>query len=218
MDYSAKHNVVQKSSSKGRSRHPLEVRAAAQFQALASPVRDQIVQVVVNQAPWVEGRDDVQGVSIREIAAQLGRKPASLYRHVDALVRVGLIYEVAIHVSGGRDARAYAALGDHVRLVTPERQGPAMEALCAYLERTAAHAGRESAAATRARARGGPAENGSMSMFGWLDEAQRRRLHALMEEAAEVFSTAHRRPGTRLIAASLFIRPVQLPDGPAEEA
>ena len=93
-----------------------------------------------------------------------------------------------------------------------------MEALCAYLERTAAHAGRESAAATRDRARGGHADNGSMSMFGWLDETQRRRLHALMDEAAQIFATAQRRPRTRLIAASMFIRPVQLPDGATEES
>jgi AcrR family transcriptional regulator len=200
-----------------RTLQPLDVRTAAQFAALASPVRDQIVQVVVNQAPWAPGREDVDGVSIREIAAQLGRKPASLYRHVDALVQAGLIREIAVHASGGRDARAYAAMGDYLRLMTPERQGAAMDALCDYLERTATHAGRESAEATRDRARGGHPDNGSMSMFGWLDAAQRRRLHALMEEAARVFDTAERRPGTRLIAASMFIRPVRLPDGVGEE-
>jgi hypothetical protein len=209
---------MQKRSSKRRTLQPLDVLTAAQFEALASPVRDQIVQVVVNQAPWAPGRDDVQGVSIREIAAQLGRKPASLYRHVDALVQVGLIREIAVHASGGRDARAYAAMGDYVRLMTPERQGPAMEALCGYLERTAAHAGRESAEATRDRARGGHADNGSMSMFGWLDASQRRRLRALMDQAAQVFQTAQRRPGTRLIAATMFVRPVRLPDGATEEA
>lgn len=194
-------------------RYTAEVRTAPQFDALASAVRDQIVQVVVNQAPWAPGREEVAGVSIREIAEQLGRKPGSLYRHIEELVEVGLIREASTQASGGRDAQSYSAVGEVMELVTPGGTGPALDALCRYLERTAAHAGKESAAATRARAQGEPAENGSVSMFGWLDNAQRAKLRGLMAEVAEVFSRAERREGTKLIAATVFVRPVRLPGG-----
>lgn len=193
-------------------RRAVEVRGADQFDALSSPVRDQVLQVVVNQAG---GERAAGGVTIREIAEQLGRKPSSLYRHIEALVGVGLIREVGAAASGGRDATAYAADGGIVVLVTPERAGAAMDGLCRYIEKMGTHAGREAAGATRAGHGGGGGDVGTMSMFGWLDEAQRGRLRRLLEEVALVFEQAERRPGTRLVAASMLVRPVMLPDGDA---
>jgi DNA-binding MarR family transcriptional regulator len=205
-----------------RGRHAARVTTAAQFRALASPVRDQIAQIVVNQAPSAPHRADTPGVSIAEIAAQLGRKPGSLYRHIEELVRVGLIREVGTRESGGRDAATYAAAGEYLFLEMPERSGPALDAMCEYIERMATHAGRECAAAARERGRlaraGIPHDDGSVSMFGWLDDDQRDRLRALMIELAEVFQDAPRRPGTKLIAASLLIRPVRLPGGGVADA
>lgn len=198
-------------------RFAARIHTAAQFRALASPVRDQIAQIVVNQAPSSPQRPNPPGVSIAEIAAQLGRKPGSLYRHIDELVRVGLIRQVGVRESGGRDATTYAALGEYLFMEIPERPGPALDAMCQYIERMATHAGRESAAAARERGQashaGAPPSDGFVSMFGWLDDAQRARLRALMTEIAEVFQDASRRPGTRLIAATLLIRPVRLPGG-----
>ncbi|MEM7754486.1 MAG: helix-turn-helix domain-containing protein [Planctomycetota bacterium] len=220
---------MQKTTSKnqaGPAPQPARVTSAAQFDALASPVRDQIVQVVVNQAgsgDRGDSREGVGGVSISEIAEQLGRRPGSLYRHIEALVEVGLLHEVGTQLSGGRDATLYAAPGDYLELQTPGRGGPAMDALCRYLERMATHAGRECAAATRDRAKRRAVledetpDDGTVSMFGWLDEGQRDRLRTLMGEVAAVFERAERRPGTRLIAASVLVRPVRLPDGGTAE-
>jgi predicted transcriptional regulator len=200
----------------GKSRRRMvEVRGAEQFEALSSPVRDQVLQVVVNQAGGGRGTG---GVTIREIAEQLGRKPASLYRHIEGLVGSGLIREVGPTASGGRDATAYAADGEVVVLVTPERSGAAMDGLCRYLEKMGVHAGRETAEATRAGLGGKGGEVGTMSMFGWLDESQRGRLRDLLHEVAQVFDEAERRPGTRLVAASMLVRPVMLPDGEVADA
>lgn len=209
---------MQKRQRRNKARYLAPVKGAAQFDALSSPIRDQIVQVVVNQAPWSPDGPESDGVSIREIAAQLGRKPASLYRHVEALVKVGLIREIGSRASGGRDATTYSAIGEAMHLVTPERPGPAMDALCRYIERMASHAGKESAAAARERAidvggTGAANDQGTVSMFGWLDEDQRARLRELLLEVASVFDRAERRPGTRLVAASMLVRPVRLPDG-----
>lgn len=215
---------MQKNHPNARPRHPAEVRTAAQFDAISSPVRDQILQVVVNQAPWSPQSPDRPGVSIREIAEQLGRNPGSLYRHIEALVEVGLIRETGAQTSGGRDAMTYRATGEVVHLVTPSRNGPAMDALCHYIEKAAALAGRESAAATRERAMfvaPTPADehnvsthdNGMIAMFGWLDAEQRAELRDSLWSIAAIFENAKRRPGTKLVAASLFVRPVRLPGG-----
>jgi len=207
---------MQKRNQKNSLAGSAAVRTAAQFDAISSPVRDQILQVVVNQAPASEPG---AGVSIREIGAQLGRQPGSLYRHIEELVAVGLLRQTGSETSGGRDATTYTAPGDVMELVTPSGKGAALDSLCRYIERAAAYAGKESAAATRARATGGegsdasPPLTGMVSMFGWLDESQRRALHAHMLAIAGVFAGAHRRPGTRLIAASAFLRPVRLPGG-----
>lgn len=209
---------MQKRRQRGKGRFLASVKTAAQFEALSSPIRDQIVQVVVNQAPWTPDAPDSPGVSIREIAAQLGRKPASLYRHIESLVQVGLIREIGPRASGGRDATTYGAIGEALTLVTPERPGPAMDALCRYIERMATHAGKESALAARDRAMntgssGVGNDQGTVSMFGWLDDEQRARLRQMLGEVASIFERAERRPGTRLVAASMLVRPVRLPDG-----
>jgi AcrR family transcriptional regulator len=205
------------------------VRSAAQFDALASPVRDQIVQVLVHLAPWRPDRPEPEGVSIAEVARELGRKPASLYRHFDDLLAVGLIRETGVQASGGRDARTFSAIGEVMTLITPTRSGPALDALCRYLERMATHAGRESAAAVRERARQcsrdrdqpeqTPPQQASVSMFGWLTEDERVDLHGLLVRVSDIFHGATRRPGTTLVAASMLVRPVRLPGGAtAEEA
>lgn len=198
-----------------------EARSAAHFDALASPVRDQIVQVLVHLAPWRPDRPEPAGVSVAEVAQELGRKPASLYRHFDDLLAVGLIRETGVRPSGGRDARTFSAIGEVMTLVTPTRSGPALDALCRYLERTATHAGRESAAAVRARVQSSSDENpprqASMSMFGWLTEEERAELHGLLLGVSALFRGATRRPGTSMVAASMLVRPVVLPDGQTAE-
>lgn len=188
------------------------VQTAAQYEAISSGVRDQILQVVVNQAP---PEQDGAGVSIREIGAQLGRKPASLYRHIEELVEAGLLIEAGAEASGGRDATTYTAAGSVIELASPAGDRAALEALCRYIERTATHAGREHAAATRRHATSpaGAKDHAMLSMFGWLDASQRKALHEHLIDISRIFQTAHRRAGTKLIAASLFIRPVLLPGG-----
>jgi DNA-binding transcriptional ArsR family regulator len=193
------------------------LRTARQFDAISLPIRDQLLSVIGNHAACRPGEADPEGISIAEMARQLGRTPSSLYRHLAFLVDAGLVREVGTRTSGGRDAVTYAAASETFALVTPKRQGAAMEALCRYLERMAAHAGREAAEATRDRARAGdligPHDQGSTSMAGWLDEAQRKRLIGLLFEMDEIFQGARRRPGTRLMAATMFIRPGRLPGG-----
>lgn len=194
----------------------LRIETAEQFKAMASPVRDQIINVVANLTTWSPD-GTVAGVSIREIGEQLGRKPASLYRHIEALVGAGLIYETGSQSSGGRDATTYAVPGAHIVLIAPAETGPALDAMCEYIESVGQNAGREAAAAAVDRATGaneiGPHDTGGAALRGWLDEEQRAQLRRLQKEMNAVFARSERRPGTRLMAATLLFRPTRLPDG-----
>jgi DNA-binding transcriptional ArsR family regulator len=194
----------------------LRIETAEQFKALASPVRDQIINVVANLTTWNQDGTAV-GISIRQIGDELGRKPASLYRHIEALVDAGLIDETGSQVSGGRDATTYAAPGAHMVLIAPTEEGPVLDAMCEYIMSAAVNAGREAAAAATDRVTKlneiGPHDTGGAVIRGWLDEEQRARIRQLQKEMNAVFAECKRRPGTRLMAATLLFRPTRLPDG-----
>lgn len=194
----------------------LRIETAEQFKALASPVRDQIINVVANLTSWNADGTAV-GVSIRQIGDELGRKPASLYRHIEALVDAGLIHETGSQISGGRDATTYAAPGAHMVLIAPSEEGPELDAMCEYIMSVAVNAGREAAAAAIDRVVNptqiGPHDTGGAAIRGWLDEDQRARIRSLQKEMNAVFAESKRRPGTRLMAATLLFRPTRLPDG-----
>ncbi len=76
-----------------------------QIRALCSPMRHEIHQVVLSQGE----------ASIREIAEQMGRKPASLYRHIDRLVEVGLLIESGTKSTARRDAKTYSTKLEFMR-------------------------------------------------------------------------------------------------------
>ncbi len=194
----------------------LRIETAEQFEAMASPVRDQIMNVVANLTTWHKD-GTAEGVSIRQIGEQLGRKPASLYRHIEALVEAGLIDETGSQASGGRDATTYAAPGAHMILIAPSEEGPVLDAMCEYIRSVASNAGRETAAAAIDRvtlaSEIGPHDTGGAVIRGWLDEEQRAHLRWLQKEINAVFSDSKRRPGTRLMAATFLFRPSRLPDG-----
>lgn len=174
-----------------------------------------------------QARSDDAGVTIREIAEQLGRKPGTIYRQIDTLVEAGLLLEVGAGATGGRDATLYRARGRVIVLKIPDGSTAALDAMCRGRERDGALAGKELVAAIREHAeqpstarRGGPFEakdHASLSVIGWLDAAQTDELRAHLHAIAELYQKADRRPGTRLTATNLTIRPVRLPDGSTAE-
>lgn len=204
------------------------IETVEQLECLLSLTRERILHVVqAEYAALTQGGSSGKGVgvSIREIADQLGRKPASLYRHIEALVGVGLILPVAVQPSGGRDALAYAPFARTIRLAVPQEEGPALDALADYLARAGSHAGKESALAihdteTR-RATAKSIHKGSkrpealsmISMSGWLTPDQLQTLRDMSDRVNEIFEDARRRPGTRLTAVTMMMRPVVMPDG-----
>ena len=77
------------------------IRRTEQIEALASPVRQEIVDAL-----------QVSGACpIAEVAAQLGRAPDSLYYHVRHLERVGLVVRRGVRRNGQRDEALFGVPG-----------------------------------------------------------------------------------------------------------
>lgn len=74
------------------------IREPAQLRALASPVRQEILDALAaaGESP------------IAELAAQLGRRPHALYYHLRALERVGLVRRTGTRRNGKSDAALYS--------------------------------------------------------------------------------------------------------------
>ena len=178
---------------------------------LASPVRDAILQTVVNH----------HGVSIRDIADQIGSKPGSLYRHIDALVQAGLIRESGSRKTTKRDATVYEADGDVIHLRRNLEDPASVAALQSVVAARARHAGKTAARAmgdADASTRGPTRTVNMVDLIGWLDDDQLADLNASLAAIADVFRGAARRPGTRLMAITAMLRPAGAVDAPAIDA
>jgi DNA-binding transcriptional ArsR family regulator len=77
------------------------IRELRQFNALASPIRGEIIDVVDLLGP----------LTIAEIASVLGRPADSLYYHVRRLLGVGLVVERATRRTLGRESAVYDVRG-----------------------------------------------------------------------------------------------------------
>ena len=97
-----------------RPKQELRIRRRDQVRALASPVR----QALVNALRRL-GR-----ASMRELAHELGKPPATLYYHAEKLQKAGLLVEVARRETGRRPEALYELLAPVLR-IDRERKDPA---------------------------------------------------------------------------------------------
>lgn len=97
-------------------RRPKEfiVRRSDQVRALSSPLRQSIVDALRRMGKG----------SIREIAQELGRVPATLYYHLRQLEDAKLVNEVEKRETARRPEAVYALVADQLRL-DRQRSGPA---------------------------------------------------------------------------------------------
>ncbi|MEZ5998146.1 MAG: helix-turn-helix domain-containing protein [Hyphomonas sp.] len=77
-----------------------------QLEVLASTVRTDIVDHLVGRGP----------MSIKQLAASLGRQPSSIYYHIDMLQKVGLIVEAGTQVSNRRTEVLYQTPAPRIRM------------------------------------------------------------------------------------------------------
>jgi hypothetical protein len=93
---------------------PLVIRERRRVRALESPVRQEIVDAVAAAGAG----------TIAEIGGWVGRRPDSLYYHIAALVRVGLLKPVGRRRAGKRFGAVYDVPGRPVRMALGGEVGP----------------------------------------------------------------------------------------------
>ncbi len=170
------------------------------MRALASPTRHAVHQVILNQGE----------ASVREIAAQLGRHPASLYKHIDHLEQVGLIEEVGTKATGKRDARVFASVRWWIKY---DRNDPELiDALNAYVQAQLRDAGRKIADSFERGAitKGVGRDTHFGSVFGWLTKDELTELNDLLDAISALMTDKPRRPGTRLMATMPVVFPLPM--------
>ncbi len=88
------------------------VRSSAQLQVLASPDRQEIVQTLLGRPP----------MSVRDLGELLGRLPVSLYYHLRALERAGLVVRAGDRGAGRGKETLYGLPAGEIA-IQPERRG-----------------------------------------------------------------------------------------------
>ena len=84
-----------------RTPSPVVIRRRDQVDALVSPLRQEIVDAVAAAGPS----------TIAQIAGWLGRRPDTLYYHIGALAKVGLLIEAGRERAGRRFSAVYDVPG-----------------------------------------------------------------------------------------------------------
>ena len=186
-------------------RNPFIADQPSHWRGLNSPVRNAILQLLISSGP----------TTIPSIAEQLGRKPKSLYRHVEILLKAGLLVRTGTQPTSRRSAAEYGFPGSTVRVQHDSGNPEQVKAVGRYLSTELRHANREMIAALesgQARTRGPDRNLRMMHSVGWLDRKKLRRVLALTREIEQVFETSPRRKGTELLAVTVAIRPAKRSD------
>ncbi len=181
---------------------PHEITDPRQIEALASPVRQEIVDVVHATGPSSAG----------EIAEMLGRTQDGLYYHVRMLLGVGLLREVGSRETSRRDEALYDVPGRPLRL----RYQPGDRRNAAAVTRTIRSMLRL-AERNFARAMGrdglvvrGPSRNIWGGRFkGWLTAGELREVNKHLSAIAEIAQGSGRRRGATLHEVTFVLSPVE---------
>ncbi len=169
----------------------------AQLRALASPLRQELLDVLESAGPS----------AIAELAEKLGRTADSLYFHVRRLLKVGLIVEVERRQVGRHSFAVYDVAGRPLRIDRSKARRADLQAVVSGVMRLAIRdyqrglSNQESVAS-------GPARNhwGGRAR-GWLDERELARVNALLEELNALVRSGGPGKGRQPIAVAWVLAP-----------
>lgn len=143
------------------------------LEALASPVRQDLVVALENSPP----------LAVAELARRVGKRPDTLYHHLRALHRVGLVVPETAEATGGRPGSTWRLKVPHVRMPAAgldRSQVRNAERIVGTLARASA---RDFGRAIRSAFAGnGPQPRAHRSIV-WLTAAERRALEASLMQA-----------------------------------
>lgn len=176
------------------------IREPAQLRALASPARQEIL-------------DGFQGLGpcpVREVALALGRSPHSLYHHVRALQKVGLLVEVERRKVGRRFESHYATPAKFVRIHYDLRSSAFvadMRRTAAALLRLTARDFQRSLASGGARVTGPDRELWISRIKGRLTRSEVAAVNRRMLQSLDIIGAKRARPDGRLYALTFALVP-----------
>lgn len=177
------------------------ISTAEQLRALRSPTRHQILAAMERRGPC----------SVRDLAADTGRPAESLYYHVKALLRIGLVVEKQRRSTGRREEVVYELVSRQIT-VDPRKRSPTfLKELSKVYSSALRAADRNLSRALELEAAMGPGPRTAASVRQWtvrLDTGSARELRRLFEEL-DAFVNEHDDPaaGTAYsltVALSLF--------------
>ncbi|MEQ8768644.1 MAG: helix-turn-helix domain-containing protein [Planctomycetota bacterium] len=176
---------------------PFPIEREDQIEALSSPVRQEIVDLV--QASGT--------CSIAEMATWLGRPADSLYYHVRLLEKVGLLVPKGTRPAGPRQEALYDVPGRPLALrpTEPEQIDRALSAALRVTQRDVRAAVHEGRAVLRGRHRnmtGG-------RIKGWLTRQELDEVQAHLTRILEIFEASGEEPKGRLTALTYALVPLK---------
>ncbi|MBM3976143.1 MAG: helix-turn-helix transcriptional regulator [Planctomycetes bacterium] len=181
-----------------------EITAREQVEALASPLRQELVDTLEQHGP----------LTIQALGTWLERAPDGLYYHVRRLVALGLLREVDAVPSGGREAQRYDVAGRPMRIL--HRPGDA--AHVAAVKRTVATLLRVSARDAHKALDAGIArlDRSAPDFFGMrsrarLDAASLARVRELLAELSRIAHAGQNRRRGRVFSLTFLLTPLVPP-------
>ena len=188
------------------SKSVYQVATKAQLQALAAPVRHDILDRLVAYGP----------MSVRDLAKALGRQPTSVYPHLQQLQRVGLVHPLPIpkgQGERGRPAIIYAPAAPKIRL-TEAVQKPQNNRFMVKIAKAAGkQASRDFVAALKNPRRKNTGYARNHGFYRAISAPSRERLteiNRLLEELIRLTWSPDPNPG-RVISIAWFLSPLDPP-------
>ena len=183
-----------------------QVATKAQLQALSAPVRHDILDRLVAHGP----------MSVRDLAKALGRRPTSVYPHLQQLQRVGLLHPLPLpkgQGERGRPAVLYAPAGPKIRLTEAARKPENAKFMPKIAKAAGKQASRDFVSALRdpRRKDSGPARNHAFYRAVSAPSPERlKEINRLLEELIRLTWSPDPKPG-RVISIAWFLSPLDPP-------
>jgi DNA-binding transcriptional ArsR family regulator len=182
-----------------RKTRPFVIRDRLQLRSLASPVRQEIVDVLC----------ELGSLAVAELAAALDRPADALYYHLRALVKCGLVKRAGHRLSGQRKEELFRSVSPELRLQYETGAGGNGREVTRIVGSMLRLGTRDFARAFRrgdAKVSGAGRELWAMRRSGWLSARQLAELNRSMTHLSEAVSKPRGRG--RLYAITLLLTPV----------
>lgn len=183
--------------------HPPVVRTPAQVRAIASPVRQEVLDAVEAAGPS----------TVADLAGTLGRRPDALYFHIRALEKVRLLVRVGTRGQGRSEAAVFDVPARPVRIdyASPRgraaRLGPVLDSILRLARRDTRRALALSAAVAE-----GPARDLWVARFrGCVGPTDLARINGLLDECSAILRDARSGEGGTPVALAFALTPLDEP-------